>query len=661
MRVPRHHSLLSAGMALALHLLAAPAASPAPASEDEAFTVLGDAQIVTGATKRPEPLSDTPSSVTVITAAELRANGFRSLADALRWVRGLYVTYDRNYSYLGVRGLQRPGDYNNKMLLAIDGHKMNGPVYGDASFGPELGLDLEIVERIEVVRGPGSALYGSNAVLAVVNVVTRRPSSEPGLALAARAGSGDERRAFASISGSRPDRPEWMLSGSVLDSRGRDLWFPENAPTFGTGAAIGLDGERAANFYGVVGWNRARLAVKLNRREKDVPTGSFGADFGDPRNHTTDSYDFVELSGTRNPAPGVELHARAYWDSPRYRGDYVYGSVVNRDFGYADTWGSEWRGLWSAGGRHVVIAGVEGRWYARRVQRNYDVDPHLVYLDTDTPGLETALYIQDEARVSRALRITAGARADHDPRFDPVLSPRLDLVWKSSEATRWKLLLGSAYRAPSVYETDYSAQNQIPNATLRPERVRSAEGSWVHSRGRLGLTLCAYANHVRDLIDLTPVDVVGTLQFRNRAEVISAGAESQVDLVAAAGTRVSFDLAFQQTRDVDTDSELSNSPRWSGHVLISHAPYRGRLSGGFGVRWLSQRRTLLGRLSPPAVVTDARLQWRMDPRMLLSLDARNLLDSKFGDPASGEQRGDVIVQDARALYVTLTLRPGSEP
>ena len=89
-----------------------------------------------------------------------------------------------------------------------------------------------------------------------------------------------------------------------------------------------------------------------------------------------------------------------------------------------------------------------------------------------------------------------------DPRFDPVISPRLDLVWKTGEATRWKLLLGSAYRAPSVYETDYTAQGQIGNAALRPERVRSAEGSFVHYRGPLGVTLSAYANHVRDLIDL---------------------------------------------------------------------------------------------------------------------------------------------------------------
>src|SRR5947208_14354882 len=105
----------------------------------------------------PSP-SARPLPRSVITAEEIRTHGYATVAEALVWVRGLFVTYDRSYSYVGVRGLLRPGDYNNKVLLAIDGHTLNGYVYGDGLFGNELGLDLENVERIEVVRGPGSAL-----------------------------------------------------------------------------------------------------------------------------------------------------------------------------------------------------------------------------------------------------------------------------------------------------------------------------------------------------------------------------------------------------------------------------------------------------------------------------------------------------------------------
>src|SRR6185295_487761 len=95
------------------------AAGSAPAGAEPAedpFALMHEEQTVLGAAKRPQPLSEMPSSVSVITAEEIRAHGYRTLAEALRWVRGVFVTYDRNYSYIGVRGLLRPGDYNNKVL-----------------------------------------------------------------------------------------------------------------------------------------------------------------------------------------------------------------------------------------------------------------------------------------------------------------------------------------------------------------------------------------------------------------------------------------------------------------------------------------------------------------------------------------------------------------
>ena len=205
--------------ACALALL--PAAVIAASGDDEAFQMLEEQKLVTAASKRPQPVSETPSIVTVITSAEIRAHGYRTLGEALQWVRGLYTRYDRNYTYLGVRGVQRPGDYNNKVLLTIDGHTMNSPIYGDAAFGRELGLDMECVKRIEVVRGPGSALYGSNAVLAVVNVVTRQVSRAP-LETGVSAGSLGERRAFASLASTPPGGPRLTIAGSWSDMDGAD-------------------------------------------------------------------------------------------------------------------------------------------------------------------------------------------------------------------------------------------------------------------------------------------------------------------------------------------------------------------------------------------------------------------------------------------------------
>ena len=119
-----------------------------------------------------QPSADAPSSVTVITAAEIQEQGYRTLAAILESVRSFYVTYDRNYSSLGVRGFERPGDFNTRVLLLVDGHRMNDNVYDEAMIGTEFPIDIDMIQRVEIVRGPASSLYGSNALLAVINIVT---------------------------------------------------------------------------------------------------------------------------------------------------------------------------------------------------------------------------------------------------------------------------------------------------------------------------------------------------------------------------------------------------------------------------------------------------------------------------------------------------------
>ena len=93
-----------------------------------------ESEVIEAAGKRPQPVAEVASPVTLITADEIHAHGFHTLGEALQWVRGMYVTSDRVYSYLGIRGIQRPGDFNNKVLLALDGHVMNGNVFGDATW-----------------------------------------------------------------------------------------------------------------------------------------------------------------------------------------------------------------------------------------------------------------------------------------------------------------------------------------------------------------------------------------------------------------------------------------------------------------------------------------------------------------------------------------------
>ena len=139
-----------------------------------------DAGQVFGASERLQPVTEAPASVSFITAEEIARYGYRTLADILRGVRGMYVTDDRNFSFVGARGFGKPGDYNSRILLLVNGHRVNDNVFGQAEIGAEFGLDPAMFERVEIIRGPASSLYGDSAFFAVVNVITKTGASLDG-------------------------------------------------------------------------------------------------------------------------------------------------------------------------------------------------------------------------------------------------------------------------------------------------------------------------------------------------------------------------------------------------------------------------------------------------------------------------------------------------
>jgi TonB-dependent Receptor Plug Domain len=129
---------------------------------------------VYGAAKFLQKVEDAATSITVVTAEEIQKHEYRTLADVLRGVRGFYVINDRNYSYVGVRGLSLPGDYNARILFLLDGHRVNDNIFDGAYVGTEFPVDIDLIERIEIIRGPDSSAYGTGAFAAVINVITKR-------------------------------------------------------------------------------------------------------------------------------------------------------------------------------------------------------------------------------------------------------------------------------------------------------------------------------------------------------------------------------------------------------------------------------------------------------------------------------------------------------
>jgi outer membrane receptor for ferrienterochelin and colicins len=138
---------------------------------------------VYSASKFSQKASNAPASVSIITASDIQYFGYRTFDEILRSVTGFYVTYDRNYAYVAARGFGLTGDYNSRVLLLIDGHRINDNIYGSSPVGTDFPIPLDFIERIEIVRGPSSSLYGTNAFFGVVNIITNNGHDVEGVRL----------------------------------------------------------------------------------------------------------------------------------------------------------------------------------------------------------------------------------------------------------------------------------------------------------------------------------------------------------------------------------------------------------------------------------------------------------------------------------------------
>jgi len=185
---------------------------------------------VYGASKRPQKVSEAPSSVTVITSEEIRLYGYRTLADLLRSVPGFYLAYDQAYHQLLARGFHRPGEFNSPVLLLVDGHRASEDIGIGAALGTEFVLDVDLIDRVEVIRGAQSALYGNKAMLGVINVITKTGRQIEGVELSGEVASSDTTKARLTYGETFDNEMELLVSGTRYNSDGSEVYFedPDN-------------------------------------------------------------------------------------------------------------------------------------------------------------------------------------------------------------------------------------------------------------------------------------------------------------------------------------------------------------------------------------------------------------------------------------------------
>lgn len=517
---------------------AAPAGAPEETSfegEDdlEALDDLGDllsTEIVQTASRSAEDAATAPATLTVVSAEQMRLLGITTIAEAINFF-GLGITVqpdggqDGSVATTG-RGVAVPGDGGNHLLVLLNGHALNDPWGGWVYIDDLSGIPIEIVDRIEILNGPGSVLYGTSAMYGVVNVVTKDAEAQKGLGASLQghlAWPGD--RDNDVVSPTRGHRFGWGSRGRLgfahpfavgdkngeffvqvqrVDARRPTHTFGPQTPdwdpgsnTYPNGDWGGIGAPRRAVTGGVLGFRLGAWAVDAKgsfwRRSHLF---DYQSDFADPKNREYYGDARLDVRHTYTPKAGMKLRSRLYGDYMKYLGSWNYtdpdycAGVVGRCDSYQATnmgqYGLEevFEADWFVDGKVVSTFGgdVRGRTvndYGAYAEYDTGREPNGKYLDYTRSTAAGALFVQQRFSPVRWFGLNAGLRLDLDQLFGAHLSPRAVTTFQPVDGTVFKLMYSEAFRAPLIGELRFSDPVSHVSATslggLKPELTRAGE------------------------------------------------------------------------------------------------------------------------------------------------------------------------------------------
>jgi iron complex outermembrane receptor protein len=608
---------------------------------------------VTGASKYQQELTDAPASVSIVTSDDIRKGGYRTISEVLNSVRGFYSTYNRTYSFVGLRGISPLGDYGTRLLLLVDGHRLNDAVYEQAPIGSDFPVDLDLIDRIEVIRGPGSSIYGTNAFLGVINVITRSGKDIKGGELSSSGGSFNTWTGRATGGGKLTNGVDLLFSASYRDSAGKQrLSFPEYAAT-NNGIAQGLDGESTWDLFTKASWKNLTLLLLHQSRDKSDPTASYGSIFNDPGGKVYDGHTLAGLSYNRHTG-WASINARLTYNRYEYSGDYPQLNagerILNRDTTVAEWIGSD---LYASKmfGDHLVTLGMEHRWQFTEQQRNFAVTPtYNTLLDDRHRNVAQGYYLQNEYHILNNLILNAGLRFDYYDNFGGTTNPRAALIWKPQNSTVLRLSYGEAFRAPNAYEQFYGdAVFQKGNPNLKPEKVRTVELGWDQFIGdNFKTTVSGYYTRIQNMLEQTVDASDDQLVFMNHGKLKTKGVEVQAEGKWENGFSGRLSYCYQDTKRGDGGAQSNSPSTLVKGSLTAPLPFKKSFATVETLYSGSRLNAVGEKIEGVAIVNLTMINRDLLQGLDLSASLYNLFDSRQVMPASSDQ-GNSLGENLRSI------------
>lgn len=549
-------------------------ASPALAAEDTGGEELDLEALLSPqvevATKRRQSLSEAPAVIEVITAEDMRVRGYQSVAEALRAVPGFYVVDDSFLPSVGIRGIpsgQRA--WSRIVKVMIDGLPVSYRPDASNFLGPEL-IPLELIKRIEIVRGPGSALYGADAFLGVINVVTQSGEDLAGSRLSTQAGTyAQNAQGLASLSLGEPlpwGNSELTLGGMLGFAERSGLALAGTSPLASTlGATTVNDRSQPRTAYGRLG----RIGTPLGALSLDggYQRVDAGGEFQDWRPLTHQSRLSLEnrfaravLRGglTENVATTLSLGYSHGSPSPEDRIGIGRDDYLIRRQMASEGWDVAAEAMLNLNSRDSLTVGADWSQTHHQLPTYFDVftatSPRAGQELQDGPAgtsrqfTNLGLYSQGIVHLGPSLGLTLGLRGDTHSVYGNVLNSRLGLVSPLADGLSAKILYGTSFKAPSsqqLFGRPLVFGDIIGNTSLKPERAQTVEAA-LNYQPTHGWDLVAgtYYTHVTDKVGF--VTQGGNPKAINQNQLDSLGVEGGMKWQGK-GFFAMANLSLQQT------------------------------------------------------------------------------------------------------------------
>jgi vitamin B12 transporter len=566
----------------------AQSASPASSSTD------APADYVVTATRSPQAAGSTVRPVQVITAEDIRTSGAGSLTDLLRTLGGVEVT--RNGGLGQSSSIFMRGANADHTAVLIDGVRIGSATLGTA---PLDAIPLALIERVEVLAGPSSSLYGGDAIGGVIQVFTKSAQRSPGLNLSLSAGQQGLRQVAAAYAGKLGTGTELSLGLNRLLSSGYNVTTAGNTDRDGY-SNTGLNARLRQQLDG-----GHALSLQLLRSEGTVHYDGYADDGVDSLSRDRTQTLAVQWTGPLLPGVNSELRAARAWDDTAVSSTYT-GTINSTQDQLS------WLNRIALGGG-TLTAGLE--WLRQNV-------------DSDTAYEVTSRTVRSALLGWRAgygpVAVQADLRHDDNTQFGGHTTAQLGGAWQVDPALRLRASAGSAFKAPS-FNLLYYPGFGVP--TLQPERSTSLElGADAKLAGvDLGATL--FDNRMRDLIDYAPPDYVPA----NVARAQTRGLALTASTALGRDTRAKLNLTVQSPENSDTGMQLRRRARQFAGLHLSHA--MGPVSLGTDLSWVGHRydatdESAASRMGGYGLVA-LFATWHVTPEWALEGRVNNLADKAY--------------------------------